>query len=66
MLTSRRAFDGSSTALLVMFATASFATALDVFVVNVALRSVGMDIGDRSLRSLSWVLNAYAIVFAAL
>jgi len=39
---------------------------LDLFVVNVALPRVGSDFHGASLGALSWVLNAYAIVFAAL
>jgi EmrB/QacA subfamily drug resistance transporter len=38
---------------------------LDLFVVNVALPSMGRTFGA-DLASLSWVLNGYAIVFAAL
>jgi EmrB/QacA subfamily drug resistance transporter len=52
--------------LLLIFCAASFMTALDVFIVNVGLRDIGADVGGRSLGDLSWVLNAYAIVFAAL
>ncbi|MFI0817413.1 DHA2 family efflux MFS transporter permease subunit [Streptomyces sp. NPDC021098] len=39
---------------------------LDVFIVNVALPDMGRDYSGASLTSLSWVLNAYAVVFAAL
>ena len=39
---------------------------LDLFIVNVALPSIGRTFGGANLASLSWVLNAYAIVFAAL
>jgi EmrB/QacA subfamily drug resistance transporter len=39
---------------------------LDLFIVNVALPSIGHAFGGTGLDSLSWVLNAYAIVFAAL
>ncbi len=46
--------------------TAVFVTNLDLFVVNVALPHIGTDFHGASLDSLSWVLNAYAIVFAAL
>lgn len=53
-------------ALLLVLCTATFMSALDVFIVNVGLRSIGADVGERSLANLSWVLNAYAIVFAAL
>jgi EmrB/QacA subfamily drug resistance transporter len=39
---------------------------LDLFIVNVALPSIGRALRGADLSSLSWVLNAYAIVFAAL
>jgi EmrB/QacA subfamily drug resistance transporter len=39
---------------------------LDLFIVNVALPSIGRAFGGADLASLSWVLNAYAIVFAAM
>ncbi len=39
--------------------------ALDLFIVNVAFDTIGRDLGA-SLTDLSWVLNAYAIVYAAL
>jgi EmrB/QacA subfamily drug resistance transporter len=53
-------------ALLLILCTATFMSSLDVFIVNVGLRAIGADVGARSLANLSWVLNAYAIVFAAL
>lgn len=39
---------------------------LDMFIVNVAIPSIARGFGGANLASLSWVLNAYAIVFAAL
>jgi EmrB/QacA subfamily drug resistance transporter len=45
---------------------AVFVSNLDLFVVNLALPDIGRDFHGASLDSLSWVLNAYAIVFAAL
>ena len=39
---------------------------LDLFIVNVALPSMARDLHERNLSSLSWVLNAYAIVYASL
>ncbi|MBE1534291.1 MFS transporter [Actinomadura algeriensis] len=39
---------------------------LDLFIVNVALPQVGDHFAGASLASLSWILNAYAVVFAAL
>jgi MFS family permease len=39
---------------------------LDLFIVNVALPVIGQSYRGSSLSGLSWVLNAYAIIFAAL
>ncbi|WP_345672553.1 MFS transporter, partial [Streptomyces phyllanthi] len=39
---------------------------LDLFIVNVALPQISSDFDDSPLSSVSWVLNAYAVVFAAL
>lgn len=39
---------------------------LDLFVVNVALPAIGRYYSGSSLSSLSWILNGYAIIFAAL
>jgi EmrB/QacA subfamily drug resistance transporter len=39
---------------------------LDMFIVNVAIPAIGRSFGGADLPALSWVLNAYAIVFAAL
>ena len=39
---------------------------LDLFIVNVALPDISHDFGHASLSDLSWVLNGYAIVYAAL
>lgn len=41
-------------------------SSLDLFIVNVALPQMARDFGAAELSGLSWVLNAYAIVFAAL
>ncbi|MEV0298496.1 MFS transporter [Nocardia sp. NPDC050710] len=41
-------------------------SSLDLFIVNVAIPEVARDFGTTQLSELSWVLNAYAIVFAAL
>jgi len=51
---------------LVTVVTAVFVSYLDLFVVNVALPDIGRDFHGAPLTSLSWVLNGYAIVFAAL
>lgn len=39
---------------------------LDLFIVNIAFPDIARDFRDASVADLSWVLNAYAIVFAAL
>jgi EmrB/QacA subfamily drug resistance transporter len=53
--------------LVLLIVSAGFALAtLDLFVVNVALPKIAQDFGSAGLGDLSWVLNAYAIVYAAL
>jgi EmrB/QacA subfamily drug resistance transporter len=52
--------------VLAVLCVAQFIAALDVFIVNVALPKIGAGVGTSSLSDLSWVLNAYAIVIAAL
>ena len=64
LLTRRRDASGSLV-LLIVSAGFSLAT-LDLFIVNVALPNIARDFGSTGLGDLSWVLNAYAIVFAAL
>ncbi|MHB8533623.1 MAG: MFS transporter, partial [Solirubrobacteraceae bacterium] len=43
-----------------------FMSSLDLFIVNIAFPAISRHFGGASLGSLSWVLSAYAIVFAAL
>lgn len=43
-----------------------FMASLDLFIVNIAFPDMARDFNGTSLPDLSWVLNAYAIVFAAL
>jgi EmrB/QacA subfamily drug resistance transporter len=45
---------------------AVFMSSLDLFIVNIAFPDIAADFSGTSLASLTWVLNAYAIVFAAL
>ncbi|GAA2287716.1 MFS transporter [Actinomadura luteofluorescens] len=54
------------TAIVVVLCAAAFMAMLDVFVVNVAFTSIGRSFPGSSLPDLSWMLNAYAIVYAAL
>jgi EmrB/QacA subfamily drug resistance transporter len=52
--------------VLLAVSVAVVMASLDLFIVNIALPDIGRDFPDASLASLSWILNAYAIVFAAL
>ncbi|GAB3668240.1 MFS transporter [Nocardioides korecus] len=58
-------------AVLAVTVGAAFLSSLDLFVVNVAFDVIGRDLGvgrpgGPTAGDLSWVLNAYAVVFAAL
>ncbi len=59
--------DASSTLVLVIVCAGVVLASLDLFIVNVALPQIGKDfhLGGGGLAGLSWVLNAYAIVYAA-
>jgi len=52
--------------ILAVLAAVAFMAQLDLFIVNVALPVIGQSYSGSSLSGLSWVLNAYAIIFAAL
>jgi EmrB/QacA subfamily drug resistance transporter len=52
------------TALVVL--TGVFLSSLDLFIVNIAFPSISRTFHGQSLSSMSWVLSAYTIVFAAL
>ncbi|MDW5597599.1 DHA2 family efflux MFS transporter permease subunit [Conexibacter stalactiti] len=52
--------------VLALVSVAVFMASLDLFIVNVAMPELARDFAGSSLAELSWVLNAYAIVFAAL
>src|SRR6202020_2813877 len=51
------------TALIVL--TGGFLSSLDLFIVNIAFPNISSSFHGESLSSLSWVLSAYTIVFAA-
>jgi EmrB/QacA subfamily drug resistance transporter len=51
------------TAVIVL--TGVFLSSLDLFIVNIAFPSISTSFHGESLSSLSWVLSAYTIVFAA-
>ena len=52
--------------VLTVVSVAVFVASLDLFIVNIAFPDIQADFGGAGVSSLSWVLNAYAIVFAAL
>jgi EmrB/QacA subfamily drug resistance transporter len=52
--------------IMAVLAAVAFMAQLDLFIVNVALPVIGQSYSGASLSGLSWVLNAYAIIFAAL
>ncbi len=62
----RRRADASPGLVLIVVCAGVVLASLDLFIVNVALPDMAEDLGASSLSDLSWVLNAYAIVYAAL
>lgn len=52
--------------VLVTVSVAVFMASLDLFIVNIAFPDVARDFPRAGVAEVSWVLNAYAIVFAAL
>ncbi|MCW2850067.1 MAG: transporter [Marmoricola sp.] len=59
-----------ASAVTAILVGSAFLTGVDLFIVNVAFDDIGRDFATRgdapSLSQLSWVLNAYAVLFAAL
>jgi EmrB/QacA subfamily drug resistance transporter len=51
--------------VLLVVVAGVFMAGLDVFIVNIAFPQLHTEFPGTSLRSLSWVLNSYTIVFAA-
>ena len=62
---SAAAAGGRVTAIVGVLSLAVFMSSLDLFIVNLAFPYIGRQYPGTSLGSLSWVLNAYTIVFAA-
>jgi EmrB/QacA subfamily drug resistance transporter len=52
--------------VLAVVSVAVFMASLDLFIVNIAFPEIRRDFAGTTVAGLSWVLNAYAIVFAAL
>src|ERR1700749_575415 len=53
------------TMVLVVLCAVAFMAQFDLFVANIALPAIGRSFSGQGLGALSWVLDAYAIVFAA-
>ncbi|WP_369138284.1 MFS transporter [Modestobacter versicolor] len=56
---------GGTAAVVGVLSIAVFMSSLDLFIVNLAFPSIGEEYAGAELGALSWVLNAYTIVFAA-
>ncbi|MGW5266873.1 MFS transporter [Microbispora sp. NPDC004025] len=52
--------------MFAVLALGVFVSTLDVFIVNIAVPAIRADFARSTVAEVSWVLNAYAIVFAAL
>src|SRR6202046_2755609 len=52
-------------AIVGVLSLAVFMSSLDLFIVNLAFPYIGREYAGTSLSNLSWVLNGYTIVFAA-
>src|SRR5580658_6762540 len=52
--------------VLTVVSVAVFMVSLDLFIVNIAFPDIERGFHDSSIASVSWVLNAYAIVLASL
>jgi len=62
----RRRADATPTLVMVIVCAGVVLASLDLFIVNVALPDIARDLHTKSLSSLSWILNAYAIVYASM
>jgi EmrB/QacA subfamily drug resistance transporter len=54
-----------STATVLVVSTAAFLASLDLFIVNIAFPDIRQAFGTAGLGAMSWILNAYTLVFAA-
>jgi EmrB/QacA subfamily drug resistance transporter len=52
-------------AVLVITSSAAFLATLDLFIVNIAFPAISADFPDSDFGQMSWVLNSYTVVFAA-
>lgn len=58
--------DTSHGAILTVLSAAAFMASLDLFIVNVAFPHIARDFHGESLGNLSWILNGYTVLYAAL
>ena len=58
--------DAAPREVLLIVSAGVVLASLDLFIVNVALPQIARDLHATNLSELSWVINAYAIVYAAL
>jgi EmrB/QacA subfamily drug resistance transporter len=65
-LSQLRKQDATPALVLIIVCAGVVLASLDLFIVNVALPDMARDLHQRSLSDMSWVLNAYAITYAAL
>ena len=52
--------------VLIVVSVGVFMSSLDLFIVNIAFPAIQQNFDNATVANLSWVLNAYAIVYAAL
>jgi EmrB/QacA subfamily drug resistance transporter len=64
--TRRRGAAASPNVVLAIVCVGICLANLDLFIVNVALPDMAQGLGDAPLDAMSWVLNGYAIAYAAL
>jgi EmrB/QacA subfamily drug resistance transporter len=63
--TTTRAVTTRPAATLVVVSTAGFLASLDLFIVNIAFPEIRHSFGAADFGAMSWILNAYTLVFAA-
>src|SRR5215831_17892735 len=63
---ARRSSSASPNQVLAIVCVGICLANLDLFIVNVGLPNIGRDFKDATLEDMSWILNGYAIAYAAL
>ena len=64
-MTVQQSASRSAAATVFVVSAATFLASLDLFIVNVAFPDIRRTFHNADLASMSWILNAYTIVFAA-